>query len=248
MNYQFDTEHISQHIAKFGVHVQPAISPKDDKTKLQDYCNWLIEQFPQVFETLLAGPHMLHVQKVFALAGAKRFELATFVLTNRGPVYTIPQRIFIDQIHDLDVEDKDKIFRRALDELRSRFADRKIIRVGAVHELVFDTAQTNSLEIIASNFKSDLWRESAKNIRILLEMPREGKNVNLEIRPTYVTHAATAGENLPIQEMKFGIVVNVDINNQQMKGDLSKAEINDILAFANDFVPEELIKFLNNEY
>ena len=61
MNYQFETGHISQHIVKFGVHVQPVISPKDDKTKLQDYCNWLIEQFPQVFETLLAGPNLMQV-------------------------------------------------------------------------------------------------------------------------------------------------------------------------------------------
>jgi hypothetical protein len=48
--------------------------------------------------------------------------------------------------------------------------------------------------------------------------------------------------------MKFGMVVNVDINNQQIKTDLTKAEVNDILTFANDFVPDELIKFLNNEY
>jgi hypothetical protein len=248
MNYQFDTEHISQHVVKFGVHIQPTISPKDDKTKLQDYCNWLIGQFPEVFETLVVGPNQLQVQKVFALAGGKRLELPTFALTVRGPVFTLPQRIFIDQVHDLDIPDRDKIFRRALDELRARFSDRKILRVGVVHEFVFDTGQINSLEIIASNLKNDLWREAIKNLRILLEMPREGKNVNLEIRPTCVSRAAISGENVPIQDVRFGIIVNVDINNQQIKGDLTKAEINDILAFANDYVPEELIKFLNSEY
>jgi hypothetical protein len=248
MNYQFDTEHISQHIVKFGVHIQPTISPKDDKTKLQDYCNWLIGQFPEVFETLVVGPNQLQVQKVFILAGSKRLELPTFVLTVRGPVFTLPQRVFIDQVHDLDIADKDKIFRRALDELRARFSDRKILRVGMVHEFVFDTGQINSLEIIASNLKNDIWREAAKNLRILLEMPKEGKNINLEIRPTYVSRAPTSGENVPIQDVRFGIIVNADINNQQIKGDLTKAEINDILAFTNDYVPEELIKFLNNEY
>jgi hypothetical protein len=248
MNYQFDTEHISQHIVKFGVHIQPPISPKDDKTKLQDYCNWLIGQFPETFETLVVGPNQLQVQKVFTLAGGKRLELPTFVLTIRGPVFTLPQRVFIDQTHDLDIEDKDKIFRRALDELRSRFSDRKVLRVGVVHEFVFDTGQINSLEIIASNLKNDLWREAIKNLRILLEMPKEGKNINLEIRPTYVSRAAISGENVPIQDVKFGVIVNVDINNQQIRDDLTKAEINDILTFANDYVPEEMIKFLNNEY
>jgi len=248
MNYQFDKENISQHIVKFGVHIQPAISPKDDKTKLQDYCNWLIGQFPEVFETLVVGPNQLQIQKVFALAGSKRLELPTFVLTVRGPVFTLPQRVFIDQAHDLDISDKDKIFRRALDELRTRFSDRKILRVGVVHEFVFDTGQINSLEIIASNLKNDLWREMVKNLRILLEMPREEKNINLEIRPTYVSRVATSSENVPIQDVRFGIIVNVDINNQQIKDDLTKAQINDILIFANDYAPEELIKFLNNEY
>ena len=248
MNYQFDKENISQHIVKFGVHIQPAISPKDDKTKLQDYCNWLIGQFPEVFETLVAGPNQLQVQKVFILAGNKRLELPTFMLTVRGLAFTLPQRIFIDQPTDLDISDKDKIFRRCLDELHSRFAERKVLRVGVVHELVFDTSQINSLEIIASALKNELWRDAAKSVRILLEMPREGKNVNLEIRPTYVSRAAAGGENIPIQDVRFGIVVNVDINNLQIKDDLTKAEINDILTFANDYVPEELIKFLNNEY
>jgi hypothetical protein len=31
-------------------------------------------------------------------------------------------------------------------------------------------------------------------------------------------------------------------------GDLTRAEVSDILAFASDYIPEELIKFLNNEY
>ena len=74
------------------------------------------------------------------------------------------------------------------------------------------------------------------------------KNVNIEIRPTYLQRAGKRKEVVPQDDMKFGIVVNVDINNQQVSGDLTKAEINDILVFASDYVPDELIKFLNNEY
>ncbi len=56
MNYQFEKENISQHIVKYGAHIQPAITLKEDKTKLQDYYNGLIEQFQEAFETLLSGP------------------------------------------------------------------------------------------------------------------------------------------------------------------------------------------------
>ena len=221
--------------------------PEQDRTKLQDYGNWLVEQFPEVFETLLVGPRELRVQRTFLLPNAKRIELPTFVLTNRGPVFTFPERLYIDRPHELAIAEKDKIFRRAFDELRSRFPDRAVPRVGVVHEIVFDTGFINSLDIVASNLKNDVWRQKVKNIRLLLEAPTDDKNVNIEIRPTYLQHTGTPDGAVNPEDMKFGVIVNVDINNRQVTGDLTKAEISDILAFASDYVPDELIRFLNNE-
>jgi hypothetical protein len=248
MNYQFDTEKVSQHVVKYGVDMRPPIGPEQDRAKLQDYGNWLVEQFPDVFETLLSGPRQLRVQRTFILPNAKRVELPTFVLTARGPVFTFPERLYIDRPHELAIPDKDKIFRKAFDELRARFADRTVPRVGVVHEFVFDTGYINSLDVVTSTLKHDQWRRKAKNIRILIEAPTDGKNVNIEIRPTYLQRAGKRTEAVPEDDMKFGIIVNVDINNQQISADLTKAEVSDILAFASDYIPEELIKFLNNEY
>ncbi len=247
MNYQFDKEHISQHMVKYGVDIRPPIVLTQDKTKLQDYCNALIEQFPQVFETLIAGPKQLRVQKTFVLSNNKRAEMPTFVLTVRGPLFTFPQRLYIDGVQDLDIPQKDKIFRKALDELRSKFIDRAVPRVGVVHEFVFDTGQVDAVQILASNFKNDVWRQRTKNLRILLETPTEDKNVNVEIRPTQLRRVARGGGNVPAQDMGFGIIVNVDINNRKIKGDLTSSEVRDIIAFAGDYIPEDLIRFLNNE-
>ncbi len=248
MNYQFSTENVSQHVVKYGVDIRPAISPEQDRTKLQDYGNWLVEQFPDVFETLLSGPRQLRVQRTFILPNTKRVELPTFVLTPRGPVFTFPERLFIDRPHELNIPEKDKIFRRAFEELRTRFGERTVPRVGVVHEFVFDTGYISSLDVVASTLKNDLWREKSRNIRIHLEAPVEGKNVNIEIRPTYLQQAARRNEPAPADDVKYGIVVNVDINNQQVGGDLTKAQINDVIVFASDYVSDELIRFLNNEY
>jgi hypothetical protein len=247
MNYQFDKEKVSQHIVKYGVDMRPPVLPDKDRTKLQDYGNWLVEQFPEVFETMLVGPRELRVQRTFLLPNAKRIELQTLVLTNRGPVFTFPDRLYIDRPHELTIPDKDKIFRNAIDELRARFPERAVPRVGVVHEFVFDTGGTDSLEVILSSLKHELWRERVKNLRVLLEAPVEDKNVNIELRPTHLQRTGPYDPGAP-QEMKFGIIVNVDINNRQISGDLTKTEITDILAFASDYVPNELIKFLNNEY
>ncbi len=167
MNYEFGAELISQHVVKYGVQVQPGIGLADEKAKLQDYCNWLIEQSPEAFETLLSGPNQLRVQKNFVLPNNRRIDMATFVLTARGPVFAFPERIYIDHPQDVDLGDKDKIFRKALDEFRSRFSDRVVGRVGVIHELVFDTGQFDSLDIIASNLKNDIWKERIKNRRCL---------------------------------------------------------------------------------
>lgn len=246
MNYQFDLDKISQHIVKYGVDMRPAVQPEQDRAKLQDYGNWLVQQFPEVFETMLVGPRELRVQRTFILPNTKRIELPTFVLTNRGPVFTFPERLYIDRPHELPIPEKDKIFRKALEELRTKFPERAIPRVGVVHEFVFDTEFTDSLEVILSCLKYEVWREKVKNLRILLEAPTEDKNVNIELRPTHLQRMGPYDPAAP-QEMKFGIIVNVDINNRQVTGDLTKSEIADILTFASDYVPDELIKFLNNE-
>jgi hypothetical protein len=248
MNYQFDKEHISQHVVKYGVDIRPAIVLDQDKTKLQDYCNALIEQFPQVFETLVAGPKQLRVQKTFLLSNNKRAEMPTFVLTARGPLFTFPQRLYIDGVQDLDIPQRDKIFRKVLDELRAKFVDRAVPRVAVVHEIVFDTAQIDSVRILASNLKNDVWREKARNLRFWLDTEIEGKNINIQLRPTHLRRVAGGGANVPAQDVAFGIIVNVDINNRNIKGDLTSSEVRDIVAFANDYVPEELISFLNGEY
>lgn len=247
MNYQFDKEKISQHIVKYGVDTRPPILPDQDRTKLQDYANWLVEQFPEAFETMLSGPRELRIQRTFLLPNAKRVELPTFILTGRGPVFTFPERLYIDRPHELDISDKDKIFRKAYDELRTRFAERAVPRVGVIHEFVFDTGCVNSLDVIASGLKYDLWRQKATNIRILVEAPKEGKNVNVELRPTFLQRSGREETPVVLDDMKYGVIVNVDINNQQMPADLTKAQVNDILAFANDYIPEELLRFLNNE-
>jgi hypothetical protein len=247
MNYEFSTENVSQHIVKYGVDIRPALAPEQDRTKLQDYGNWLVEQFPVVFETLLSGPRQLRVQRTFILPDAKRIELPTFVLTGRGPVFTFPERLYIDRPHELDIPEKDRIFRKAFDELRTRFGERSVPRVGVVHEFVFDTGYVDSLDVVASNLKHERWREKARNMRILLETPCDGKNVNIEIRPTYLQRTGQQTAPGSPEAVQFGIIVNVDINNQQVAGDLSKADVNDILVFASDYVPDELIRFLNNE-
>jgi len=246
MNYQFAIEKISQHVVKFGVDIRPAISVIEGKTKLQEYCNRLIELFPQAFETLIVGPKQMQVQKTFLLSGGKQIELPTFLLTSRGPVFTFPIRMFINEVQNIALPEKDKIFRKAFEGLRNIFTEKKVPRLGVVNEFVFDTGDINSVEILSSSLKNELWRQRLRNLNIRLQVSNQDKNINIEIKPTQARRTDKAGR--VAEDVRFGLIVNVDINNLQQKENLTTAQVNDIIAFADDYIPDELIKFLNNEY
>ena len=57
MNYEFTIERISQHMIRYGLDLRPVLSLNQHRAELQDYCNWLIERFGGLYETLLSGPN-----------------------------------------------------------------------------------------------------------------------------------------------------------------------------------------------
>ena len=245
-NFIFNENDISQHIVRYGVDIRPPIQPKQERGNLQDYCNWLIERFPQAFETLLSGPDKTAVQKSFFTSGNKRAELPTFAMTRRGPLYTFPVRLLVEKVEDFDIREKNKIFRSAIDKFKETFAS-KIVRVGVVNEIIFDCGNINPVDIIANAISKEVWKEGLRNIRIHLENPGGGCNVNIDLAPAYAQQVIRSTTGAKRKSIGFGISVRLDINNQKMTEELDKDMVAAILAFAEDYVPDKLVKFLNNE-
>jgi len=245
-NFIFNKNDVSQHIVRYGVDIRPPIQPRQEREKLQDYCNWLIERFPQAFETLLSGPDRTIVQKTFFTTGDKRVELPTFAMTKRGPLFTFPVRLLVENVEDFDIAAKNKIFRAALDKFSQTFVA-KIVRVGVVHEIIFDCGNINPVDIIASTIRKQQWTEGLRNIRIHLENPGYGYNINIDIAPAYAQQVVQGTTGAKRKNIGFGISVRIDINNQKMTEELDKDMIAAILAFAEDYVPDKLVSFLNNE-
>jgi len=246
-NFIFEESRIAQHILKYGVDVRPALSLKADKTKLLDYCNWLTAEFPEVFETLLSGPQKLLIHKAFTASHNKQVELPTFVLTERGPVYTFPIKIRMDEVEDFDVPRKDDIFVKALKRFWKVFSDRRSPRVGAVNEIIFDCGTVNATEIISDGLSKLRWKDGLENIKIRLENPRNGNNVTTEIWPVQAQRVQSDGSGTSQQHVGYGIGVKVDINNRDMSGELTETDVRAIIGFASGFVSDELYSFLNNE-
>jgi len=248
-NYFFDQKDIVQHTVKYGVDVRPTILVDQEKTELQEYCNWLTREFPQLFETLLIGPNEFRVQKKFFVGSKVRLELPTLTLTQRGPLFIVPIKMQAEEnyVEEFAIHDRDHIFRRALEKLRGTFANRKVLRVGVVHELIFDTGATSSVDLVSSMLAKEVWKRGMKNIRLHLENPRDGKNINVDITPALQRRVEKRPTGFVEQNVGYGINVKLDINNTDMTRNLENEEVRDILAFAEDYMKADLIKFLNGE-
>ncbi|MHC4389479.1 MAG: hypothetical protein ACYSX1_12860 [Planctomycetota bacterium] len=245
-NFIFVENDISQHIVRYGADIRPAITAKQEREKLQDYCNWLIENFPKAFETMLSGPDKTVVQKSFSTSSDKRVELPTFVMTRRGPLYTFPLRLLIEKAEDFDIPGRDEIFAAALDNFRKTFAG-KIVRVGVVHEIIFDCGSINPVEIIAHAISKEVWREGTRNVRIHLEKPENSYNISIDLAPAYAQQVVRSTIGAKRKSVGFGISVRLDISNQRVMEDIDADTVVAIVSFAEDYVPDRLVKFLNNE-
>jgi len=244
MNYLFDTERISQHIVKFGLNLQPPLSLKDDKSALQDYANWLTENLPAAFDTLLLSPTQLRVDKSFAIAGSKKATVPTFVVTTQGPLWTLPIRLFIDQRCDIDLPEPHKLFTRAFTELQNRLSRRNITAVELTDEFIFDTGRINSVKILAGTLKDEHLTQQLRNLTIRLERPLQQYAMALEFRPTYLRRAGPTG---PVQNLAFGIAVRLTLGYSRPGPTLTAGQIHELLTFGQQFVPEQLIEFLNGQ-
>lgn len=244
--FRFDLESLSQHVVKYSVEVRPGINLELERTKLQDFANCLVDQFPGVFETLLSGPRQFNINKAFQLDGGKQAQLATFILTARGPVFTFPRRLFLGVPQDLDLGEVDRIFLEAVAQFRRRLSDKTMSRVNMTHELILSTEQENSLDIAASYLAPSQWKEGLKNVRILLESTHNGNRVAVEIKPTVQSPTNKAGAS-PLENPKYGMIVVANLNAIAAEKGVSRAEIEDLQVFSEYFVPQELLNYLNGE-
>jgi len=245
-NFIFIANDISQHIVRYGANIRPPIQPKQEREKLQDYCNWLIERFPKVFETLLSGPDKTTVQKTFFTSSNKRVELPTFAMTRRGPLYTFPVRLLIENIEDFDIPERSKIFGSAIEKFKETFAS-KIVRVAVVHEMIFDCGNINPVQVIAGAISKEVWKEGIRSIRIHLENPGNGCNVSIDLAPAYTQQVVRSAAGAKRKSIGFGISVRLEICNEKVTDDLDRDSVAAIVAFAEDYVPGKLASFLNNE-
>ena len=131
-----------QHVVTLGLDIYPPIDIPNERTRLNMFYEEAQRQWPQLFEELRASGTAFKITKQFRRHDAissPGLEVETFVLTHRGPVFKFPL-ILPDPVNHTGLEEHHLA---DFDRLRNLFfaalPNRRIMRVGLLRELLFET-------------------------------------------------------------------------------------------------------------
>ncbi len=242
-DFIYSASAVSQHLVKVLVEIRPPLQPGPDRNKLQDYANWLIETHPEAFETLVSSPQQIRITKAFDVGG-RVAEVATFMMTPRGPLLQFPLRLYAGRRVDIETLDTDTITQSALTRLGTECIDRIAGSVFLIHEIIFHAGEHPSLEVVKENLNETLRGPQITNVRLGLEMVRDNKTLAYDIRPAYLTPNPAQAQQ---PGGHYGVLVNVEIRVAGGKDGVSRDQIDDLLGFSRYYVPTEMVQFLNQK-
>ncbi len=241
-SFNFGPNHIDDYVEKVGVDVRPVIECKMERTKLFDFGNRLVDEYPGLFESLVQSPNDFQVRKKFIFPGKGETDMTTLAVTVRGPLFIFPRRVSVFD-EDTDVESTKEIVKKGLRLFREIFPLKKIVRVGHVNEYIFSTDVAESTQLVAERF-TKIRVGAGGELSLRVNRPVDDYNRIIQLEP--VTKLKTSMHSPDRQEVKgYGLKVCVDFNNRDMTQELDETRILHILHDSQQFNDEKLYEFLN---
>lgn len=243
---QLTENDLSQHIVTFGFDVYPPIGVSDERTRLNMFYEQAREQWNTLFEDLATGDREFRISKTFrrhpGIQGPST-QITTFRLTERGPVFVFPLRL--DETGGATGLEDGMI--DTFNEIRGLFSqacpNRSIMRLGMVRDLVFDTGQTRCTNLVAD--QSSFAKADLAGGRIALLYCDEMYNHNLVLEPVSRAKLTRLGVGAVVNEPTgYGVHVQLDVNNRDVKGPLQESDIQGVLDRATGLWPEILLEFI----
>ena len=108
--YKFSKNQIYAHTEKLGFDVRPIIEVKMERHKLTSFGEYLVDNFPDLFESLVTSANEFHIRKRLVFPGKGEADVQTFVLTRRGPVFVFP-RLLSQLEEETDLRCADEVIR-----------------------------------------------------------------------------------------------------------------------------------------
>ena len=234
---------IIHHVVKFGMDIYPTVEIPSERTRLNIFYEEARTRQPELCEQLVASDREFRISREFrppANVSGPTLRVDTFVLAPRGPVFVIPVRL-LDPIGPTGLE------QRMFDGFKapkalffSVIAERKIMRIGMIRDLIFSTGQSPCQNVLSGRKKfagADL-----KGGRALLVYRDDLCNVRLQFEPAEVMKTTKLPIGAEVAERQsFGLHVTLDVNNHEPKP-LEDADIEQVIERASSLWPEKLLE------
>jgi hypothetical protein len=240
--YLLTKSKIEDHIEKIGVDVRPVIEHKLEDSHLYQFYQDLVEKYPNLFESLLKSPADLQIRKKLVFPGKGEVDVSTLVITQRGPVLTIPRKLSIFD-EQTSLGDTIDIAITCIDIFRKNFPHKVICRVGHLNEYIFTLGSERSVQFISERFTRITVPPNGE-INLRVNRPTDDHNRIIQLQPVVKKQIQP---NIPgIEDVKaYGLKVIVDFNNREMTQNLSNDDIRAIIQTSIQYNEEDLYSFLN---
>ena len=240
--FKFSKAKIDEHTIKVGVDIRPVIECKLDRVKLFDVGQKLVDNYPNLFESLVQSPTEFLIRKKFIFPGKGEADLPTLAITPRGVVFIFPQILSMFQ-EEITLNSIDDVSLDGLKIFRGSFPGKIICRVGLVNEYIFNTGPMDSTKLICSRFTKV---NVPHNGEIFLSINRPDDDYNRKIQLKAVQKIEKNPDIPSVDQVQsYGVQVIVDFNNRDMSKDLDDDRILGVLHKARQFNDKELYDFLN---
>lgn len=245
---ELSQDDLIQHIVKFGLDIYPAVEIPKERTRLNMFYEEARRQYPHLCDQLIASDTDFRISKQFQSlhdASGPRFRVETFVLTNRGPVFTFPL-LLPDPVGSTNLEAKMvEQFKAVRTLFFSALAERKVMRIGLVRDLLFNVGR-DACEYVLSD-RQVFAGAQLKGGKSRLLYQDDLCNVGLEVEPAEVMRTTRLPVGAQVTErLSYGLHVVLDVNNRQPKP-LEDADIDLVLERASSFWPDEMLKYFRAE-
>ena len=129
MIYEFTISRAIGWTERIGVDVRPPLEIGLEEERFQTFSKEARRSFPQLFDRMVLGAQQFEMLKTLAYAGKPEFEVHTFVMTPRGPVFVFPRRI-VEIDLEPDLPETNETFVASFKKFLDCFPTHKVIRVG----------------------------------------------------------------------------------------------------------------------
>ena len=238
---------LAQHVVKFGIDIFPPVDIQNERTRLNLFYEEANARWGDEYEKLESSDTEFKISKTFHHEPHRKvghgIPVQTFVLTNRGPVFAfpivLPPPVGATKLTEKQCVDR---FREALELFRTAIPNQKIMRMGMVREVVFNTGSMHTHDFLAS--QKAFCGADLVGGNLLLQHRDKECNIRLQLQPVQARQATQLAMGQVVNEPgDYGLAVTLDVNNAEVRP-LDDVDITSILERADSLWPNPLLEYL----